>query len=62
MGFEPTVPFGTHRFQRCAIDHSANPPMEENIVIYLYQCKSILIFFMHKKTLPIAIVSGKSFF
>ena len=25
-GFEPPVPCGTHRFQRCAIDHSANLP------------------------------------
>ncbi len=25
-GFEPPVPCGTHRFQRCALDHSANLP------------------------------------
>ncbi len=25
-GFEPSVPFGTHAFQACALDHYANPP------------------------------------
>ena len=25
--FELSVPFGTHAFQACALDHYANPPM-----------------------------------
>jgi hypothetical protein len=27
VGFEPTVPCGTHAFQACAFDHSATSPV-----------------------------------
>lgn len=39
MGFEPTVPCGTHPFQGCAIDHSANPPVAVIITISRGNCK-----------------------
>ena len=39
-GFEPPVPCGTHRFQRCALDHSANLPQWCKAYVRIYQLYS----------------------
>ncbi len=31
--FELSVPFGTHAFQACALDHYANPPMRQEYTL-----------------------------
>ena len=38
-GFEPRVPFGTHAFQACTIDHSVTHPVVENRKIDNQSCK-----------------------
>ncbi len=41
-GFEPAVPYGTHRFQRCAFDHSATSPPCLGTMFYISQSNSRL--------------------
>ncbi len=49
-GFEPPLPCSKHRFQRCAIDHSANLPdicvsklAGEYLMISLFLSRKIII-------------------
>jgi hypothetical protein len=55
-GFEPSVPFGTHAFQACALDRYATPPKQIYFSLNTelpQRCDSLIDRRMgHKKTVP----------
>lgn len=38
-GFEPAEPFGSTVFKTAAIDHSANPPLNRELIIKFFSKK-----------------------
>ncbi len=40
-GFEPSIPFGKHAFQACALNHSATPPRTPHAIGKLRRAATI---------------------